>query len=1209
MRVFRKLLKVLACILSVGIVGIGLALLVLRYYVSPRIEQWRPEIVQWGKEHITPELDIAHVQLAWQGIRPVLQLQEVSFASESNQHKDSTLPKNSIASLEIGLGFPAWVDFVRVKQANVLVERNALGEVVVAGQKLSAQGTPVIAHSPQQEQELPQLLKSWIGFAVGSLPQHIDVQESQVIWRDHYQQVRQDLIFSPTSLHVENTRHAVKLDFSISPPKQAGSALQLSAQLNTQGKGQAYITLTDWYPQYFKQWLYFPLVMKAGVVEKAHASLQFEQFSLKQFTSHTALKDFIFEGKDNTDFSLQGEHVELDVSSQTGLSHPYQFDVHLDKFVAYAQDFFRHAVEIDDLHLKGHYTLNQFQQAKLDFSTFEAALPYGQLSLTGSWEVDPKSDNGLIDIQGSIQHMQLGKIPSYLPKSINSESLDWLEQAFKSGVLENAKVKVKGVVDHIPYGIHAESGDFQIEGPVTDVVLHYHQKKARENKYWPDVVAHQAYVHFNRDTIHVRGDNLEFDPALALKDFKISLANVDVKQIEKNALVDIKAKLDTSGEDLLSFYHQTPLQPILSHGLDQTAISGRFVGDIAVQIPIMHAEDAVIKSTLQAQNASFQFTPDHPPLTQANGEVLITEKHVELHNLQGQLLGGDSTVDGSVGSAGDELTLQGELTSEGLYNYLPMPGIKQRVKGKTTYQASIRFLGGKALEATISSSLKGLALHLPAGLDKSAAETKKLQIELSTPQHAKTERLSIRYPALHAVFVRPTQSKSGFVRGALALHKPLSEQALPERGLAIDAQLDDVDVMTWLDFVDEFTLAKSQGITLFPHLRQLKLNAQRLSLFDAYIDNVLLQAERETSPEKDAAIPWQLQFASDDAHGRVNLWLSPQQAKVDTIELAMSRFKLKRLKTEQQALLEKGAAVQETPSVSAEEEQDKPAHRVDLPSIRGNIKSFYLDKQALGELAIQSQSLDKDRWQLSSLSLSNGVGSLYATGMLSSESDRTKANIQLNINALDTGAFLHYFDVAKNLNAAQGFINAHLESDDVSNLALRNIRLSGDFQMHHGAFLQVNSTAMKALAVVSLQSLSSLKQVGSQTPGVLSKGLAFDYLRGSFAIKQGNLQLRDFRLNGPLVAVVAAGESDLIKEQLDIHAAAIPKLDMSGAAVLAGVIVNPAVGVGAFLSQWLLSAPLNRALTSYFHVTGSWDNPLVNDQPLPEEKDLQKNSK
>lgn len=1195
MRVFRKLLKVLAYILSVGIVGIGLALLVLRYYVSPRIEQWRPEIVQWGKEHITPELDIAHVRLAWQGIRPVLHLQEVSFTSKNDQSKAPALPKNNIASLEIGLGFPAWVDFVRVKHANVLIERNALGEVLVAGQKLSAQGTPVIAHSLQQE--LQQLLKSWIGFAVGSLPQHIDIQESQVIWRDHYQQVRQDLVFSPANLHMENTRHAVKLDFSISPPKQAGSALLLSAQLDIQGKGQAHITLTDWYPQYFKQWLYFPLVMKAGIVEKAHASLQFEQFSLKQFTSHTALKDFIFDGKGNTDFSLQGDHVELAVSSQTGLSHPYQFDVHLGKFVAYAKDFFRHAVEIDDLHFKGHYTLNQFQQAKLDFSTFEAVLPYGQLSLTGSWEVDPKSDNGLIDIQGRIQHMQLGKISRYLPKSINAESLNWLEQAFKSGVLENAKVKVKGVVDHIPYGIHADSGDFQIEGSVTDVVLHYHQKKVQENKYWPDVVAHQAYVHFDRDSIHIRGDNLEFDPALALKDFKISATNVDVKQIEKNTLVDIKAKLDTSGEDLLSFYHQTPLQPILSHRLDQTSISGRFVGDVAVQIPIMHAEDAVIKSTLQAQNASFQFTPDHPPLTQVNGEVLITEKHVELNNLQGQLLGGDSTVDGSVGSAGDELTLRGELSSDGLYNYLPMQGIKQRVKGKTTYQASLRFLGGEALEATISSSLKGLALHLPAGLDKSATETKKLQIELSTPQHAETERLSIRYPALHAVFVRSTQSKSGFERGALALHKPLSEQALPERGLAIDAQLDDVDVMSWLDFVDEFTLAKSQGISLFPRLRQLKLNAQRLSLFDAYIDNVLLQAGRETSLEKDSATPWQLQFASNDAHGLVNLWLSPQQAKVDTIELAMSRFKLKRLKTKQQALIS---------SVIVEKEQDKPTYRVDLPSIRGNIKSFYLDKQALGELAIQGQSLDKDRWQLSSLSLSNSVGSLYATGMLSSESDRTKANIQLNINALDTGAFLHYFDVAKNLNAAQGFINANLESDDVSNLSLSNMRLSGDFQMHHGAFLQVNSTAMKALAIVSLQSLSSLKQVGSQTPKVLSKGLAFDYLRGSFAIKQGNLQLRDFRLNGPLVAVVAAGESNLIKEQLDIYATAIPKLDMSGAAVLAGVIVNPAIGVGAFLSQWLLSLPLNRALTSYFHVTGTWDNPLVNDQPLPEDRDLQK---
>ena len=50
--------------------------------------------------------------------------------------------------------------------------------------------------------------------------------------------------------------------------------------------------------------------------------------------------------------------------------------------------------------------------------------------------------------------------------------------------------------------------------------------------------------------------------------------------------------------------------------------------------------------------------------------------------------------------------------------------------------------------------------------------------------------------------------------------------------------------------------------------------------------------------------------------------------------------------------------------------------------------------------------------------------------------------------------------------------------------------------------------------------------------------------------------------------------------------------------------MNPAVGVGAFLTQWLLQAPLQRALTVNYHVTGNWSKPLLNDVALPSEEEL-----
>jgi uncharacterized protein YhdP len=44
---------------------------------------------------------------------------------------------------------------------------------------------------------------------------------------------------------------------------------------------------------------------------------------------------------------------------------------------------------------------------------------------------------------------------------------------------------------------------------------------------------------------------------------------------------------------------------------------------------------------------------------------------------------------------------------------------------------------------------------------------------------------------------------------------------------------------------------------------------------------------------------------------------------------------------------------------------------------------------------------------------------------------------------------------------------------------------------------------------------------------------------------------------------------------------------------LMAVAINPAVGLGTFLAQFLLRQPLQSAATQEFHVSGSWADPQV----------------
>ncbi|WJJ93393.1 YhdP family protein [Neopusillimonas aromaticivorans] len=88
------------------------------------------------------------------------------------------------------------------------------------------------------------------------------------------------------------------------------------------------------------------------------------------------------------------------------------------------------------------------------------------------------------------------------------------------------------------------------------------------------------------------------------------------------------------------------------------------------------------------------------------------------------------------------------------------------------------------------------------------------------------------------------------------------------------------------------------------------------------------------------------------------------------------------------------------------------------------------------------------------------------------------------------------------------------------------------------------------------------------------------------------MSTKNFNVDGPVGRITLGGNVNLVDETLGLTATVAPNLDMSGAA-LAGMVINPIVGVGAFLTQWLLKAPLSRAMTLSYQVTGKLDDPKL----------------
>ena len=109
---------------------------------------------------------------------------------------------------------------------------------------------------------------------------------------------------------------------------------------------------------------------------------------------------------------------------------------------------------------------------------------------------------------------------------------------------------------------------------------------------------------------------------------------------------------------------------------------------------------------------------------------------------------------------------------------------------------------------------------------------------------------------------------------------------------------------------------------------------------------------------------------------------------------------------------------------------------------------------------------------------------------------------------------------------------------------------------------------------------------------VFAQGFAFDFVRGDVQIQKGLASTNNLQIKGVSAAVLMEGVADIKDETQDVHVVIVPEIN-AGTAALVATAINPAIGVGAFVAQWLLSKPVNKAATQELRITGSWTDPKV----------------
>jgi uncharacterized protein (TIGR02099 family) len=831
---------------------------------------------------------------------------------------------------------------------------------------------------------------------------------------------------------------------------------------------------------------------------------------------------------------------------------------------------------------------------QLGFSNADAE---GEMSLhwhTGRGTARQPRLPGVLDLTAQLSRANGAQVHRYLPRAIAADARRYVREAVTRGEARDVRFRVKGDLERFPFA-RAADGEFRISAQMTGVDFDYVPPfvAAAGDVPWPGLRDLQGRFQMDRQSLRLSEVKGGFAglPSLRLAGFQAELDDYT-----RLGAVGVTGQVAGAASDMLAYVNRSPVSGFIGQALAQARFGGNADLALKLRLPLDALATSTVQGTLNLPANDLQFTPDTPQLTRTVGQLQFTEKGFTVPQAVARVYGGELRFDGGMrpGPQGrNDIAFQGQgvASVDGLRQARELTELAPwlaAASGSTPYQVQLAFRQGRP-DLTVNSSLQGLALALPAPLDKPAASALPLRLH-NGPTDANggtaQDRLALDLgapasPLLALRFERDVSGPSARVlRGAIQIGAT-GPPSLPTSGVVAQLSLPALDVDAW----DTWLVRSGQAATVGTPATQSYLPSQigvavdRLTVAQRVLHKLRVQARRDDNV-------WRTQVAADELTGRIDYRAAQGQA-AGQVFARLSHLKLER-------------------SAAGNVDQLLRQQPTSVPALDVVVDRLELGQRELGRLALEAVNRSTDsgnEWRLNRIELAvpearlTGSGNWATVGAAvgsagtaaTAAQRRTVLNFKLDVD--DAGQLLERFGMSGVVRGGKGQLDGTLGWLG-SPLALDHPSLTGQMQLdvERGQFLKAEPGLAKLLGVLSLQALP--RRLLLDFKDVFSEGFAFDFVRGDARIHQGVATTNNLQMKGINAAVLLEGQADIARETQDIHAVVVPELNAGTASLLASAI-NPAVGLGSFLAQFLLRQPLQEAATQEFRITGRWDDPQV----------------
>ncbi len=754
----------------------------------------------------------------------------------------------------------------------------------------------------------------------------------------------------------------------------------------------------------------------------------------------------------------------------------------------------------------------------------------------GWYRTDPEGGRGSADLAGSLVRADARELWRYIPV-FAPVTQAWVKRALLAGESRDVRIRLRGPLKEFPFE-NEKTGLFEVKSRVTGVTLDYADG-------WPPLTNAVAELVF-------RGRRMEVRPqAGSILGLRLSNVTAFVPELGKgNEHLQVKGAAEGPTAEFLRFVESSPVARNIGRLTENMKASGDGRLDLEADLPLRQITDSVISGVLVLRNNQVTVDPRLPPLEGFGARIAFTRKTVSITGGHAKLAGNPISFESSNQKDGGlALNVAGTMDAGRLRSVSNHPAL-QFVEGQTQWRGNIG-VRDKLASFTFDSDLVGIGSALPAPFDKAAGASLPLRLEMREGRGRQRLLMIDLGKVASARLLLDSSKPDGINRGMVSLGATAS---LPTAdGLWVNGNVDVVDVDSWRPI-----FAGGSGATSI----ELAGAELQIGILDAHrrrFHDLRISATRQDSA-------WLAVISGREIAGQLS-WAPAGDGRLSA---RLARLTLPPLTT----------------TLVASAPESLPSER--LPQVDLVAESFTFEGKELGRLTVLADP-EPAGWRMQRLEIINPESKLSINGRwVLGEVSRTDVAVRLEVS--DIGKFFSRVGWHEGVKGGSALLEGPVAWTG-SPYRLDIPSLSGRLRLDakNGRFRQIEPGVAKLLGILSLQALPRRASLDFQD--VFSKGFTFNSIGANLSIANGAAHTEDFKMEGSAARVGMRGQVDLAAETQNLIVRVTPLL--SGSIAVAGAIVNPAVGVAAYLAQKAFKDPLSEAASFEYSVTGTWAEPVV----------------